>query len=115
MRAISELEKARELSEERPDILAELGRSYSLTGNKSKALVIIAQLKALPKETNVSSYHLARVYTGLGEKDQALTALEAACQARSSLLIGLKSEPAFDELRSEPRFQKLLACAGLAP
>jgi TolB-like protein/DNA-binding winged helix-turn-helix (wHTH) protein/Tfp pilus assembly protein PilF len=114
-RAIIELEKARDLSEgRRPDILAELGRSYALTGNKSKALAVITRLKALPKETNISSYHLAKVYLGLGEKDKALTALEAAFQARSSQVIGLKCEPAFDELRGEPRFQKILASVGLA-
>jgi tetratricopeptide (TPR) repeat protein len=114
-RAIIELEKARDLSEgRRPDILAELGRSYALTGNKSKALAVITRLKALPKETNISSYHLAKVYLGLGEKDKALTALEAALQARSSQVIGLKCEPAFDELRGEPRFQKILAAVGLA-
>lgn len=113
-RSIPELEKAAELAKGRPYVLALLGRGYALVGEKAKALRIISQLKAMPKETNVSTYDLAVVFLGLGEKDKALTALETACQARANELTGLKAHPIFDGLRNEPRFQKILACVGLA-
>jgi len=56
--SIVELEEARELSQGRSDVLAALGRVYALMGKKAKALSVITQLKALPKETNVSPRHL---------------------------------------------------------
>jgi hypothetical protein len=55
---------------------------------------------------NVSPYYLAKVYVGLGEKEKALAALEAAAQARSRWIAGLKADPIWDPLRSESRFQK---------
>ena len=64
---------------------------------------------------NASTYYLARVHVGLGEKEEALAALEAAYQARSSLIAGLKADPIWDPLRNEPRFQKILTSIGLTP
>ena len=109
-RAIVEFEKAQAAG--RPDVLGELGRSYALAGDKAKALSVITQLKG---KTKAASRNLATVYLGLGEKDKALTALESACHTRPNLLLGINSDPAFDELHNEPRFQTILACAGLAP
>jgi tetratricopeptide (TPR) repeat protein len=113
--SITEYEKVRELAHDRPDILSELGNAHALAGKTAKAMSILSQLNAMPKENNVSPYYVAKVHMGLGQKDKALMALEEACQARSSPLIGLKWEPTFDELRSEPRFQQILRCVGLAP
>jgi adenylate cyclase len=64
---------------------------------------------------NVSPYYLAKVYVDLGEKEKALAALEAAAQARSRWIAGLKADPIWDPLRSEPRFQKILTSIGLSP
>lgn len=53
------------------------------------------------------------VYVGLGEKDQAFQALDAAFQEHSTLLTYLRMDPRFDPLRSDPRFQELLRRVGL--
>ena len=113
--SITEYEKARELSHDRPDILSELGNAYALAGQVEKARSILSQLNAMPRE-NVSPYYLAIVFVGLGEREKALAALEAATsQGRSGLFVGLKAEPTFDPLRNEPRFQKVLMSIGLKP
>ena len=52
---------------------------------------------------------------GLGEKDQALEQVEKAYEDRSDYLPFLNAEPAFDSLRSDPRFQDLLRRMGLPP
>ena len=115
-RSITEYEKARELSHDRPDVLAGLGNAYALAGKTAKAMSILSQLNAMPRENNVSPYHVAVVFVGLGEKEKALAALEAAAsEGHSGFLIGLKAEPTFDPLRNEPRFQKILMSIGLAP
>jgi DNA-binding winged helix-turn-helix (wHTH) protein/TolB-like protein/Tfp pilus assembly protein PilF len=114
--SITEYEKARELSHDRPDVLAELGNAYALAGKTAKAMSILSQLNAMPRENNVSPYHMAVVFVGLGEKEKALAALEAAAsEGHSGFLAGLKVEPTFDPLRNEPRFQKVLMSIGLTP
>ncbi|MDH4220429.1 MAG: hypothetical protein OEW23_16860, partial [Candidatus Aminicenantes bacterium] len=50
----------------------------------------------------------AAVYLGLGEKNEALENLGKAYLERESILACIKVWPAFDSLRSEPRFKALL-------
>ena len=57
----------------------------------------------------------ATAHLGLGENDRALTWLETACRERANAIIGLKVDPIFDPLRSDPRFAELLRCAGFTP
>jgi hypothetical protein len=71
------------------------------------------RLRGLSTHRYVASYHIALIYTGLGEKDQAFQWLEKAYQERSDLLVYLKVEPMFDRLRSDPRFTNLLHRMGL--
>jgi tetratricopeptide (TPR) repeat protein len=59
-----------------------------------------------------SSWNIAQVYATLGEADEALGWLERAYEERDPLMIILKAHPAFDPLRSDPRFQDLLRRIG---
>jgi tetratricopeptide (TPR) repeat protein len=113
--AISELQKARELSHDRPDILATLGYANGIAARTTEARNILAQLKGMPQENNVSPYYLAVVFMGLGEKEEALAALEATASRRDAGASGLKSCPIFDSLRTDPRFQTILMSIGLKP
>ncbi|HEX6188287.1 MAG TPA: tetratricopeptide repeat protein [Pyrinomonadaceae bacterium] len=47
-------------------------------------------------------------YAFLGEKDKALTCLEKAYDERGFMLVFVKADPVFDNLRSEPRYQDTL-------
>jgi hypothetical protein len=75
---------------------------------------LIALTEHNDHEFYVSSRKLAAMYARLGEKDQAFARLEKACRERDMLLVELKVDPAFDSLRSEPRFARLLHLIGLA-
>jgi hypothetical protein len=57
--------------------------------------------------------HIARVLAGLGEKEQAIEWLQKAVDQRDERVIMLKVDPHFDSLRSDWRFQNLLARIGL--
>jgi DNA-binding winged helix-turn-helix (wHTH) protein/TolB-like protein/Tfp pilus assembly protein PilF len=57
----------------------------------------------------------AQSYTYLGDKDNAFRLLEKACQNRCHNMASLKVEPAFDGLRSDPRFADLLRRMRLDP
>ncbi len=59
------------------------------------------------------SYDVATVYTGLGEKEQALEWLGKACEERFGWLVFLNVEPIFDNLRPDRRFEELLRRVGL--
>jgi len=50
----------------------------------------------------------------MGNKEEALADLEKAYSAHFSIMTTLKVEPAYDELRGDPRFQDLLRRVGLA-
>jgi hypothetical protein len=56
----------------------------------------------------VCPYEVAGVYAQLGENDQALDWLDKAYRNRSCLY-WIRQDPRFDSMRSDPRFQELLA------
>lgn len=58
---------------------------------------------------------LADLYVALGEKEKALFWLDRGVDAREPSVIQLKIEPAYDELRDDPRFAELLRKIGLQP
>jgi hypothetical protein len=56
---------------------------------------------------------IARVYAGLGNKDQAFASLEQGYQGRDYNLPYLRVDQTFDSLRSDPRFSDLVRRIGL--
>ena len=58
-------------------------------------------------------FDLARLYALRGEKDAAFEYLNKALEKRQWLMVSLKVEPAFDNLRDDPRFGELLKRTGL--
>jgi tetratricopeptide (TPR) repeat protein len=54
----------------------------------------------------------ALAYTGMGNKDEAFAWLQKAFAEHSSVLLGLKVDPAYDPLRRDPRFQDLVRRLG---
>jgi serine/threonine protein kinase len=97
-----------------PSLTAFFG--YMCTGGKSdESRKILETLLPLTSsgEVYISPFAMALIYAGLGETDKALQWLEKAYAERSLLIVYLAVDPAFDNLRSEPRFQKLLQQIGL--
>jgi hypothetical protein len=64
---------------------------------------------------DVLPFHLAMAYAGLGDVDAAFRWLERGYDERASFMDGVKVTPAFDVLRSDPRWERLLSRMGLAP
>jgi TolB-like protein/DNA-binding winged helix-turn-helix (wHTH) protein len=67
------------------------------------------------KKIYLSSLVLAHWYARAGEKQRALNALEDAYQEHVPFMVFLQSEPDFDILHSEPRYQALVQKMGLPP
>jgi TolB-like protein/DNA-binding winged helix-turn-helix (wHTH) protein/Tfp pilus assembly protein PilF len=106
--AILELKKAVEISKGGPNPVAFLANAYARSGNKAGAEELLEELKDKQQRSYVSTFNIALIYTGLGEKDQAFAWLEKAYHERSIFVPAIKAAPAFDELRSDPRFIKLM-------
>jgi hypothetical protein len=62
----------------------------------------------------VSSYDLALIYAGLGDRRLAFEWLDRAYQARAWELVKLKTDIRFDNLHADPSFADLLKRLGLA-
>src|SRR5580700_6061081 len=110
--SVAESEKAARLSGGSHASTAQLGCAYARIGDTAKAHKIIDQLVELSRTEYVSPYDIAIIYTGLGEKDLALVWLEKAYEERAVRLLELP-DPAFDDLRFDPRFQDLVQRIGL--
>jgi serine/threonine-protein kinase len=110
--AIAELQKVVTFSEDAGYALVSLGTAYALSGKKVEAQKVLKKLKGTSKQHYISPGHMAFVYIGLGEKDQAFAWLEKAYEKRDGWLVYLM-DPCFDPLRSDPRFTELLKKVGL--
>jgi tetratricopeptide (TPR) repeat protein len=94
---------------------AALAHAYAVSGDQEAAQKIVAELEERAKGKYVPSFHIAAIYVGLGEKNQAFAWLEKAYAERSPELVNLKVEPRFDNLHSDPRFKDLARRIGLIP
>jgi serine/threonine-protein kinase len=105
---LTQLERAVALVPENTLYLAQLGQAYGMTGRTEKAREVLRQLEQMSQERYVSPYHLAYVYTGLGEADRAMDFLERAYEERAGSVYGIKGSFLFTSLHSHPRFKALL-------
>jgi tetratricopeptide (TPR) repeat protein len=94
--------------------LTGLGYAYGRSGRKEDARRLLRQLLNDAKRDDLSAYHVARVYAGLGETNQALAWLRKAQDARDERMVMLKVDPKLDSLRPDPLFRELLRSLDLA-
>ncbi|MGH8092426.1 MAG: protein kinase domain-containing protein [Chthoniobacterales bacterium] len=107
--AISELQKQANNPGSRTIFKAVLGFVYGQAGRRAEATGILDQLKERTSSNQtVSPFEIALIYTGLGDNDQAFAWLEKAKTERDPFLIYLQTDPNFDNLRGDPRFQAFL-------
>ena len=109
--AIAELQKAVQLSGGSPMCIANLARAYTLSGKRSEAMKLLNDLKSSSTARNSHASEVAAIYASLGDKDEAMNWLEKGYAERFNP--GVLIRPAFDPLRSDPRFQHLVQRVGL--
>jgi TolB-like protein/DNA-binding winged helix-turn-helix (wHTH) protein/Tfp pilus assembly protein PilF len=106
--AIAEFHQAIELSGGSIPCTSNLAYAYAVSNKRNEAVKILIDLKT--RSTRNGS-EIALIYVGLGEKDRAMQWLEKAYEEHFNPSILLR--PAFDPLRSDPRFQNLVHRVGL--
>jgi hypothetical protein len=72
-------------------------------------------LKTQSTRRRVSPIYIARIYVGLGDREQALGWLRKGYDEHSDHALSLRADPIYDSLRSDPRFSEMLRGIGLAP
>jgi adenylate cyclase len=87
-----------------------LASAYAVTNRQEEARRLLASLLKQPQPSEID---ISRIYFQLGENEEAWKWLEKAYNERSFYLTWLKILPAFDTIRSDPRFQVLLKKVGL--
>jgi TolB-like protein/Tfp pilus assembly protein PilF len=85
----------------------------AIAGKADEAKKILNELKKEPKLDPLSMIEVAQTHSVMGEKTEAFESLEAAYQNRFLLLIFLGVIPAFDNIRTDPRYADLLRRMGL--
>ena len=105
--SLAEIEKS---PEQRASILLGVrGYTYAKCGQLEKARAELDRLrKAEQQGQYMSHYGFAMIRVGLGETDRAFAELDSAYQERAWGLLVLAHEPAFDPMRSDPRFHVLM-------
>ena len=106
--AISELERAVKLSQNRGIIVAALGSAYAANGMTENAINILNNFRSEQSE-NPDAYFYAAIVNGqLGNTDEAIKSLYKAYNNHFGLFVYLNVEALLDPMRSDQKFIALL-------
>jgi serine/threonine-protein kinase len=112
--SIAEFQTASRLAGSDPKASAGLAHVLALAGRHDEARAILADMEARAATGLVSINAIAVIHVALGELEGGITWIERAFQERDRALVWAKVHPRLDPLRSDPRFQAVLARMGLA-
>jgi TolB-like protein/Tfp pilus assembly protein PilF len=108
--AAKEARAALALDPDNPATIAQAGFTFAVAGDTAEATRLLAMLKSTAeRDINVSMY-AAMIESGLGRSDEALTSLEQQARSPNAIVLqGIQHWYAFERLRREPRFQRVLS------
>ena len=112
--ALADAQVVRRLYGEGPWYWSWLAYIYGREGQMGKARRELEKLENISRHEQQSVVTMLYAHLGTGNKEEALADLEKGYSEHYSILATLKVEPAFDPLRSDPRFQDLVRRVGLA-
>ncbi|MBE0711630.1 MAG: protein kinase [Candidatus Aminicenantes bacterium] len=86
-----------------------LVRTYAQAGRKDEAMKLLTEYLGQRKARGRwEGWFLGEIYAALGDKDEAFQWLEAAVNERMTFIPWMRQNPAYEPLRSDPRFQDLV-------
>ncbi|PYS48937.1 MAG: hypothetical protein DMF68_11595 [Acidobacteria bacterium] len=99
----------------KPEGVEEAREVFRVSGWQGYVEKHLAFLNEQAKKGYVSPAEIALDYARLGKKNEALVWLEKTVDAHDAGAVSLKIEPAWDNLRSDPRFMKLIERTNQSP
>jgi eukaryotic-like serine/threonine-protein kinase len=99
-------QRAKELGSARYESLG-MGQLALAQGNYDEALKYVSGVTETQK-TTIDQYWLAAIYSAKGDKDKSFAAMQQALQSGFRDFSVLDSSPYFANLRSDPRYQRLV-------
>jgi serine/threonine-protein kinase len=111
--AVAEFERGLKLEPDNTVLQAALARAYAASGSTAKAVQLMAELERTNTRRYVSPLDLASVHAALNRPDKAFALLERAIRERANRIVFLNVDPAYDALRGDPRFDRLLRSVNL--
>jgi TolB-like protein/DNA-binding winged helix-turn-helix (wHTH) protein len=113
---ITEIVKANDWYEETPEQISTLTQLREVYAAGGAPAFWRAYLQRELRTPTVHALGLARIYAHLGDRDRCIEILEKQYEQRELMLaVWAKSDPEFDAVRSDPRFQALLTKIGYPP
>ena len=109
--AMEEFQKALELTNSSPG--TDIAITYAKMGNTVEAEAVLEKVLELSKQEYVSPVSIASAYFYLDKNDRAFEWMNKAFEDRDFYLATLKVDPAFDRVRTDPRYTALLKKVGL--
>jgi hypothetical protein len=88
--------------------MGEVYRARDARLSRDVAIKVLTDRRKMGKTRFVNSDQMALIYVGIGDKDQAFALLDRGEQERGAWRMYIGSDPRFDLLRSDPRFDELL-------
>ncbi len=112
--AIAEARRATELSPAQTVSLAFGGYALAKSGKQTEAREVLDKLLKLSTERFVPPLHIALLYNGLGDRDQAFQWLERGFEQRDPKMTFLKVDSRWYGFRDDPRFMDLMRRVGFS-
>jgi serine/threonine-protein kinase len=110
--AIAAASRARDITHGNSEAISTIGYAFARSGRIQEARGVLNELEARAANRYVPSYTLSQIYNALGEKEKSLSLLEKAFDDKDALMVFLKVDSKWDNLRSEPRFVDLVKRMG---
>ena len=95
------------------DLAEDLRHGYAANGFKGAMREWAAGWERGANREGIPPDHLAYIYAFAGEKDRAFALLEKAVEEHSSGPANYKADPTLDDLRPDPRLDRLIRRVGL--
>jgi serine/threonine protein kinase/Tfp pilus assembly protein PilF len=113
--AIAAFEQAKSISPASGTANFGLAQVYIAQGDYDRAITTLLSLPKADQSTPIAHYQLSMAYAGKGDKEKSLLELQKAIDLGYRDSAAIKSNPHFDSVRSDQRFEKLLSQASQAP
>jgi serine/threonine-protein kinase len=105
--SIACFERAKRLSDRVPSAIGGLGRIYAMAGRREEAFQQLEELEELARHRYVSPWGKALIFLGLGD-ELVFDWLQRSCDENAAWVMYLATDPRFDPVRSDTRFQSIL-------